>query len=136
MFDDLDMSVTATAELDELGTYLRAPCEAVADADVLKWWRDRQKQYPHLAIMAISYLTIPGTCLTTSYHSDSLTMPCSATSVGVERLFSRGRLLLSHVRNRLSAQTTRAILCLGEWYRAGLITETDFLTAASHTSTE
>ena len=62
MFDDLDTSGPAAAELDELGAYLSMPCEAVADADVLKWWRDRQAQYPHLAIMAISYLTIPGMC--------------------------------------------------------------------------
>ena len=61
MFDDLDTSTAAGPEPDELGAYLRAPCEAVADADVLKWWHDCQAQYPHLAIMAISYLTIPGT---------------------------------------------------------------------------
>ncbi|KAJ7933627.1 hypothetical protein B0H13DRAFT_1592206, partial [Mycena leptocephala] len=35
-----------------------------------------------------------------------------ATSVDVERVFSRGRLLLSHVWNRLSAQSTRALMCL------------------------
>lgn len=44
-----------------------------------------------------------------------------ATSVDVERTFSRGRLLLSHVRNRLSAQSTRAILCLGDWVRWDLV---------------
>jgi len=32
--------------------------------------------------------------------------PAIATSVDVERIFSHGRLLLSHVRNRLTAQTT------------------------------
>jgi len=35
-----------------------------------------------------------------------------ATSVDVERLFSHGQVLLSHNHNRLSAQTTRALLCL------------------------
>ena len=38
-----------------------------------------------------------------------------ATSVDVKRVFSRGHLVLSHVRNGLSAQSTRAILCLSYW---------------------
>ena len=48
-----------------------------------------------------------------------------ATSVGVERTFSRGRLLLSHVRNRLSAQTTRALMCLGVWSKLGYVQDKD-----------
>ena len=56
------------------------------------------------------------------YISDQLRV---ATSVPVERVFSRGRLLLSHVRNRLSAQSTRALLCLGEWSRMGLVKDKD-----------
>lgn len=49
-----------------------------------------------------------------------------ATSVDVERVFSRGRLVLSYIRNRLSVQTTRALLCLSEWIKAGIITAADF----------
>lgn len=30
-------------------------------------------------------------------------------------MFSKGRLILSHVRNRLSVDTTRALMCLGNW---------------------
>jgi hypothetical protein len=48
-----------------------------------------------------------------------------ATSVDVERLFSRGRLLLSHVRSRLSAQSTRALLCLGFWSQLNLVKPED-----------
>ena len=44
-----------------------------------------------------------------------------ATSVDVERLFSRGHVLLSHNCNRLSSQTTRALLCLGDWSHLGLV---------------
>ena len=47
-----------------------------------------------------------------------------ATSIDVERLFSRGRLLL-HVRLRLSAQSTRALLCLGTWSTLGLVKDSD-----------
>lgn len=40
-------------------------------------------------------------------------------------MFSRGRRCLTHVRSRLSAQTTRAILCVGAWSRLGLIASED-----------
>ena len=48
-----------------------------------------------------------------------------ATLVDVEWLFSRRRLILSHVQNRLSAQTTRAILCVGEWSLLELVKPED-----------
>jgi hypothetical protein len=50
-----------------------------------------------------------------------------ATSVDVEHVFSKGRLVLSHVRNRLSAQTTRALLCLGAWSLLGYVLRNDVL---------
>lgn len=50
-----------------------------------------------------------------------------ATSVDVERLFSQGRLLLPYVRNGLSAQSVRALLCLGDWARLDLISDEDVL---------
>lgn len=49
----------------------------------------------------------------------------TATSVDVERIFSRGRIVLSHLRNRLSVQSTRALICLGAWSRMGLVQDTD-----------
>lgn len=42
-------------------------------------------------------------------------------SIDVERLFSRGCLLLSHVCLRLSAQSTCAILCLRMWSKCNLV---------------
>lgn len=53
-----------------------------------------------------------------------------ATSVDVERVFSKGRLILSHVRNRLSVDTTRALMCLGNWSKQGQVSD-DVLKAAS-----
>lgn len=41
-------------------------------------------------------------------HSFSL-----ATSVNVECVFSKGHLVLSHIRNHLSAQSTQRLMCLG-----------------------
>ncbi|KIM66468.1 hypothetical protein SCLCIDRAFT_110613 [Scleroderma citrinum Foug A] len=68
--------------------------------------------YPQLSRMALNYLSIP------------------ATSIDVERLFSRGRLLLSHVRSRLSAQSTRALLCLGMWSELNLVMDDDVKTVS------
>jgi hypothetical protein len=48
-----------------------------------------------------------------------------ATSVDVERVFSQGRLLLSHIRSRLSVQSTRALMCLGVWSQLGFVTDSD-----------
>jgi len=53
-----------------------------------------------------------------------------ATSVDVERVFSRGRLLLSHIRNRMSAESTRALLCLNNWGKQGFIKQEDLKAAA------
>src|ERR1700694_5571376 len=54
----------------------------------------------------------------------------TATSVDVERVFSKGRLVLSHVRNALSVQSTRALLCLGAWSRMGLVKDKDIMQVA------
>ena len=40
-------------------------------------------------------------------------------------MFSQGRLLLSHVRSRLSVQSIRALMCLGVWSKLGFITDSD-----------
>ncbi|OJA11202.1 hypothetical protein AZE42_11296 [Rhizopogon vesiculosus] len=47
------------------------------------------------------------------------------TSIDVERLFSRGHLLLSHVRSRLSVQSTWTLLCLGFWSQLNFIKPED-----------
>ena len=48
-----------------------------------------------------------------------------ATSIDVERVFSQGHLLLSHVCSRLSVQTTHALMCLGVWSQLSFITDSD-----------
>ena len=57
-------------------------------------------------------------------------IPFAATSVDVERTFSQGRLLLSHVRSRLSVQSTRALLCVGIWSLLGYGKDDDVKAAA------
>jgi hypothetical protein len=48
-----------------------------------------------------------------------------ATSVAVERVFSQGRIVLSHLRSRLSVQSTRALMCLGVWSCLGYVRNSD-----------
>lgn len=43
----------------------------------------------------------------------------------MERVFSGGRIVLSHVRNALSPASTRALLCLGQWSRLDLVRDND-----------
>ena len=40
-------------------------------------------------------------------------------------MFSAGRLLLSHIRSKLSAESTHALLCLGAWSVLGFIDNKD-----------
>ena len=107
IFDKLpSLALPKPADLrDELDRYLSTDPEYTED--VLIWWFERVGTFPHLSRMALDYLSIP------------------ATSVEVERVFSKGRLLLSHVRSRLSAQSTRALLCLGSWSLENLINKKD-----------
>ena len=84
--------------------------------------------YPTLSRMALDYLSIPG-----MYHIQfspcfSIYIICTtlaATTVDVERVFSKGRILLPHVRNRLSVQSTRALMCVGVWSKLGYVEDED-----------
>lgn len=49
----------------------------------------------------------------------------------VERIFSKGRIVLSHLRNRLSVESTRALICVGNWSLLGLIRKEDINAAVS-----
>ena len=72
-----------------------------------------------LGIISQSQVSVPSSLL-------SLLMFCPlATTVDVERVFSRGRLILPHVRNRLAVQSTRVSLCVGIWSLHGLIKDSD-----------
>jgi hypothetical protein len=55
----------------------------------------------------------------------------AATSVDVERVFSKGRILLSHLRSRLSVQSTRALMCVGAWSLLGYVKDRDVRAATA-----
>ncbi|XP_006454489.1 hypothetical protein AGABI2DRAFT_62088, partial [Agaricus bisporus var. bisporus H97] len=49
----------------------------------------------------------------------------SASSVDVECMFQKARIVLSDLQNRLAVQTMCSLLCVGEWIRAGMVAEKD-----------
>ena len=63
-------------------------------------------------------------------------MYSSATSVDVERVFSCGRILLSYLYNRMSAQTTRSLMCLQAWSLLGYVKNKDVLSVTRLPETE
>jgi hypothetical protein len=45
----------------------------------------------------------------------------------MEHVFSKGQILLSHIRNHLSVQSIRALMCLGNWSKLGYVRDQDVL---------
>lgn len=87
---------------DELSEYVDqptiAPLVAPRKSDELVFWEVNQAHWPNLATMAAQYLAVP------------------ATSTPSERCFSSTRLLLPHVRNRLSPGMIKQLMLLGSWF--------------------
>lgn len=111
-----EVKVTVEAG-DELTRYLAD--SRVETTNPLQWWVSNRSLYPNLARMAIDFHSIPGMSMHT-FCLHILTV-ILASSVAVERSFSRGRILISHLRNRLRANTIRALMCLGDWCRQNLV---------------
>ena len=89
------------------------------------WWYERSEAFPRLSRMARDYLSIPGKRPDLLSHVPVLILLFKATSVAVEHEFSRGRLVLPHIRSRLSVQSTRALMCTGSWSLLGLVKDGD-----------
>ena len=62
-----------------------------------------------------------------SYSCTNTYSITAATSVDVERTFSHGHLLLSHMRSCLNVQSVWALLCLGAWSLMGLVKDNNVL---------
>ena len=48
-----------------------------------------------------------------------------ATSTDVERVFSKGCLVLSHICNRLTIASMRVLTCLGAWRKLDVVRDSD-----------
>jgi hypothetical protein len=126
IFDNLPSFVPkrSRATFDEIQLYLSTETEDFW-IDPIRWWHEKRKTYPRLYRMALDYLTISryaSNFYVLVFHDNII---LSATSVDVERLFSHGRLILSHTRSHLSVLSTRAFLCLGSWSLLELVRDED-----------
>jgi hypothetical protein len=83
------------SDFNEIDNYLSTPNETITDP--LLWWKDHQKEYPILSLIAKDYLII------------------QATSVPAEQAFSVAGNAITQTRNRLDPDTARATLCLKSW---------------------
>ena len=106
-----------------MDNFLSTDPEHVTDA--LAWWYKNRDVYLRLHRMALDYLSIPGKLEYLNVRNIIDHELLLATSVDVERMFSQGRLLLSHIHNRLCVQSTRALLCLGIWSKMGYVKDKD-----------
>lgn len=88
----------------ELDNYLSLP-RADKNENILTWWKMHEKRFPTLSSMAKDFLCI------------------QATSVPVERFFSRASLVLRKHRNRLNNESARSLLCLNSWITCTLSDE-------------
>lgn len=75
---------------------------ATSSENILTWWRQHEKRFPTLASMARDFLAI------------------QATSVSVERFFSKASLVIRKHRNRLNDDSARSLLCLNSWVTCSL----------------
>ncbi|KAL0225246.1 hypothetical protein RCL1_003158 [Eukaryota sp. TZLM3-RCL] len=92
----------------ELEIYLSSPTSSLQQ-DPLLWWRDHKESFPGLSKMARSYLAQ------------------QATSVDVERLFSKAGRFATTSRNRLGYDSLEALVVLQSWLSSGLIKEDDWI---------
>ncbi|KJA13696.1 hypothetical protein HYPSUDRAFT_92664 [Hypholoma sublateritium FD-334 SS-4] len=99
------VSVAATPkELfdDEIRRYLKFEGGRGSIFDPLGWWKAHEAAFPTIARMARDFLAIP------------------ATSVSVERTFSKSRHICSDLRASLKAETVTEALLSKVWIRSGL----------------
>ena len=118
IFNDLPALQPPKAAMhrDELEKYLSTDCKLHIN-DGLLWWHELKHIYPCLSRMALDYLSIPGKLSLFIVNRVTHKSPIhtfAATSVHVERTFSQGWLLLSHVHSHLSVQSTHALLVRGD----------------------
>ena len=80
--------------------------------------------------MARDYHTVPG-MFYHFYFDNCADQYLSASTVAVECIFSKCYLIITHICNCLSAQSTWALMCLRAWSSAEYVFPTDLTYTAS-----
>nr|GAT50072.1 predicted protein [Mycena chlorophos] len=82
---------------DSMESYLATPPIDLQNKSLLQFWHDERRMQPHLAEMALTYLSAP------------------ATSVDAERSFSEGRNQCAWNQHAMLSQTFREQMSVGAW---------------------
>jgi hypothetical protein len=97
------------ALLDQYEEYITDPTISRIDTKeddlgvCIRFWKNKQHQWPELTQLAFDALSIP------------------AMSAECERCFSSGRLTISPQRHSLGSEAIEACECQGQWFRRGYI---------------
>src|SRR5271154_371371 len=81
-------------------TWLRRPSSK--NQQILNWWINKAEEWPCLASLAFTVLSIP------------------AMSAEVERVFNSTKMLVTERRSKLRVETIEANECLRSWIMQGL----------------
>ncbi|QRV80504.1 hAT family dimerization protein [Ceratobasidium sp. AG-Ba] len=92
---------TSTALDDELSRFFGNVYAFQPGTNILQWWKEHEHDFPILSRIARDYLGIP------------------ATSVSVECLFSKCKLVMSDYR-MMGIETARCLIACEHWLQAGL----------------
>ena len=97
-FDDQDISNDNNfKEIELYSNFIFSKTNDIDDFDLLQWWDLHSQDFPILSKMARNYLAI------------------QSSSVPSENLFSEAGNIITDSRNRLSSDTSRAVVCLKSW---------------------
>ncbi|KAK2636377.1 hypothetical protein Ddye_031169 [Dipteronia dyeriana] len=99
-------SSSSPISYDEIETYHSINFEFIGDDDVdkfdiLHWWREHEKYFPILSIIAKQILATP------------------VSTVAVEQEFSAGGNILDAKRSLLSPESIQVQVCVDDWTKAG-----------------
>ncbi|KAK2662505.1 hypothetical protein Ddye_001079 [Dipteronia dyeriana] len=99
-------SSSSPISYDEIETYHSTNFEFIGDDDVekfdiLHWWREHEKHFPILSIIAKQILATP------------------VSTVAVEQEFSAGGNILDARRSLLSPESIQVQMCVDDWTKAG-----------------